>query len=229
MTDENKKQAVTYAIGQLKKGRKDLEKIKREAALRFGTGIIKNADIIAAAPTLQLRKKPVRTLSGITTVALMVKPDGSCSHGCIYCPFTGKAAKSYTGEEPAALRARDANYDPAKQVKIRLKQYVATGHPTEKCEVVVMGGTFLEMPAAYKQRFIKAIYESMNGKKAATLATAKKANEKAKNRVIGLTIETRPDVCGKKQIDEMLGYGATRVELGVQHPDDRIYQLINRG
>jgi elongator complex protein 3 len=186
-----------------------------------------------------LKKKPVRTLSGITTVALMIRPDGSCTRGCIYCPFTGKAAKSYTGEEPAAMRARNANFDPVEQIRMRLRQYEETGHLNEKCEVVVMGGTFLEMPTAYKSNFIKSIYDAMNGyttdKRAAnehasrTIEEAKKRNETAAHRVIGLTIETRPDVCGRKEIDEMLDYGATRVELGVQHPDDSVYARINRG
>jgi len=234
MEDEAVEKAKRYIIAELKKGRTDVERIKKEAAQKYGCRVVSNSEIIQGQKLPReiidiLKKKPVRTISGITSIAVMIKPQESCVHRCIYCPYTGRAPKSYTGEEPAALRARRASFSPSKQVISRLKQYQATGHPTDKCEVIVMGGTFLEMPKAYKRSFIKAIYDTMNNRKARTLEEAKKINEKAKNRVIGLTIETRPDICGKKEIDEMLEYGATRVELGVQHPDDEIYRLIERG
>ena len=167
----------------------------------------------------------------------MIKPEGSCRWNCIYCPAAGKAAKSYTGEEPAALRARANNFDSAMQVKDRLNQFTIGGHPTSKCEIIVMGGTFLQMDENYKQNFIKGIYDALNNDsenkkrstKSKTLSESKKRNETAKHRCVGLTIETRPDVCGKKEIEEMLEYGTTRVELGVQHPSDEIYRLVNRG
>lgn len=233
----DKKKAIEYIIAQIKKGRTEIDKIKREAAEKYKVEMIKNSEVLKVAKEKNLSKdkldmllkKPVRTRSGITTIAVMIKPEASCIHGCIYCPYTGKAAKSYTGEEPAALRSRNAGFDPVKQVKSRLKQYKETGHPTDKCEVIVMGGTFLETDEKYKQKFIKKIYDTLNGKAAKTIEAAKKLNERATHRVVGLTIETRPDVCGEKQVDEMLGYGATRVELGVQHPDNNIYKIINRG
>lgn len=225
---------ANYLLSQLKKGRRDIEEIKKEAAKMNDVAIPTNASILATGIIPKefvhlLRKKPIRTLSGITTVAVMVRPKDSCKHSCIYCPYTGKAPRSYTGEEPAALRAKSASFSPSAQARARLRQYKITGHPTDKCEVIIMGGTFLEMPPAYKRSFVKAIYDVMNGSKARTLEEAEKKNETAKNRVVGLTIETRPDVCGKKEINEMLGYGATRVELGVQHPDDEIYKKIMRG
>jgi len=228
------KKSIRYIIAQLKKGRTDVEKIKKEAAKKYNAEVLRNSDILKSESTPAniraiLKKKPIRTLSGVTTIAIMIKPDGSCKHSCIYCPYTGKAPKSYTGEEPAALRARNALFSAAEQAKTRLAQYKATGHPTDKCEVIVMGGTFLETKPSYRRAFIKEIYDTMNGEKAKTLEEAQKINEKARNRIIGLTIETRPDRCGEKEINEMLSYGATRVELGVQHPDDRIYEIINRG
>jgi elongator complex protein 3 len=92
-----------------------------------------------------------------------------------------------------------------------------------------MGGTFLQMPEDYKSLFIKGIYDALNGFHSDNVEEAIKSNEKVKtHRAIGLTIETRPDVC-TQYIPEMLSYGATRVELGVQHADDRIYKIINRG
>lgn len=235
---ENNKLALEFIAQRIISGEKDLRKVKNEACRRFKLSKMpKNTEIRAIIPRtkltkeidLILKRKPVRTISGVTPIALMIQPEGSCRHRCIYCPFTGKAPKSYTGEEPAALRAREFEFDPADQIKSRFKQFLLGGHPTEKCEIILMGGTFLEMEEQYKNNFVKSIYETLNGRKSDTLESAKKSNEKAKHRAIGLTIETRPDVCGKKEINEMLNYGATRVELGVQNPNDAIYKRINRG
>jgi elongator complex protein 3 len=231
------REAIGEIISELLKGREDVERIKKEVALRFGLlSMPKNSEILANFPKEKLTKKirrillrkPSRTSSGITPIALMVKPEGSCRWGCIYCPYTGKAPKSYTGEEPAALRARRASFDPALQIKNRLKQYEIQGHPTDKCEIIIMGGTFLEMEKEYKESFVRAIYDTLNGEVSKDIIHAKALNENARHRVVGFTIETRPDVC-TPYIQEMLHYGATRVELGVQNPDDGIYKKINRG
>jgi len=235
---DRRKLAIAFIVQKLISGETDVRKIKNEACGKFKlSGMPKNSEIREAIPKtklnmqidLILKRKPVRTISGVTPIALMIQPEGSCRHSCIYCPFTGKAPKSYTGEEPAALRAREFDFDPSNQIKSRFKQFMLGGHPTEKCEIILMGGTFLEMNEKYKTNFVKSIYDALNGRKSRTLDSAKRMNERAKHRAIGLTIETRPDVCGKKEINEMLYYGATRVELGVQNPDDRIYQKINRG
>ncbi len=233
---DKRERTVEYIIGQILEGRRDIHKIKREAALKFSAGMIRNSEILDKGKgrlpkevLATLRKKPVRTGSGVTPLAIMIKPDGSCKHNCIYCPFTGKAARSYTGNEPAAMRAVQAGFEPDMQVKSRLKQYAEMGHPTDKCEIIIMGGTFLEMPEEYKKDFIKRTYDALNGSESADLEEAVARNERAEHRAVGLTVETRPDVCGKKEIDEMLSYGATRVELGVQHPDDEIYARVNRG
>lgn len=232
-----REKAVDFIIERILGGRSDIDKIKREAMNEYPlASMIKNSEIIEAGknripPEIldRLRKKPSRTMSGVTPVAIMIRPDGSCGHKCIYCPFTGRAAKSYTGDEPAAMRAIQADFKPDAQVRSRINQYNEMGHPTDKCEVIIMGGTFLQMPEEYRRNFIKRTYDALNGSESGTLGEAVKKNEKAEHRAIGLTIETRPDVCGKEQIDEILEYGATRVELGVQHPDDRIYNFINRG
>lgn len=230
-------EAIEWIVQELVRGRKDIEQIKKEAALKFSlSSMPKNSQILVGFPKNKLTKKikkilfrkPSRTASGVTPIALMIKPENSCRWNCVYCPYTGKAPKSYTGEEPAALRARMANFDPEVQIKNRLKQYEIQGHPTDKCEIIIMGGTFLQMERGYKEDFVESIYNTLNGKKSKNILDAKKLNERAEHRVVGLTIETRPDVC-IPYIDEMLYYGATRVELGVQNPDDKIYKMINRG
>ena len=233
----SRKEAVLFIARRILAGDRDLERLKREAVREFRPdSMIKNPEILELIPGDEitpeiralLRKKPVKTASGVTPVAVMIKPADSCKWGCVFCPFTGLAAKSYTGFEPAALRGRQFGFDSFLQASSRVKQFEGGGHPADKCEIIVMGGTFLEMSPDYKQSFIKGIYEGLNGFRSDTLGDALKANEKAAHRAIGLTIETRPDVCAGN-IGEMLSYGATRVELGVQHADDGIYRIVNRG
>lgn len=152
-----------------------------------------------------------------------------CPGQCVYCPSYADAPRSYTPESPAVLRARHCGYDAKKQVEFRLQMLSQMGHPTDKIELIVMGGTFLALPLDYQFRFIKDCYDALNGESSASLEEAKLRNETAHHRCVGLCIETRPDWCGTKEIKRMLKFGATRVELGVQTLDDEIYRLVKRG
>ena len=173
-------------------------------------------------------KKSTRTISGVTPVAVMTLPM-KCPGQCVYCPTFSAIPQSYTPESPAALRARRCDYDAKKQVKLRLKILSEMGHPTDKIELIVMGGTFLACPQHYQYQFIKDCYDALNGEESATLEEAKRLNETTAHRCTGLCIETRPDWCGQEEIDRMLEFGTTRVELGVQTLDDEIYRLVRRG
>jgi len=173
-------------------------------------------------------KKFARTISGVTPVAVMTQPM-ECPGQCIYCPTYQTAPQSYTPESPAVLRGKKCDYDAKKQTELRLKILSEMGHPTDKVELIVMGGTFLAYPRDYQYRFIKDGYDALNGKESATFEEAKRLNETAHHRCTGLCIETRPDWCGQEEIDRMLEFGTTRVELGVQTLDDEIYQLVRRG
>lgn len=173
-------------------------------------------------------RKFTRTISGVTPLAVMTAPI-SCPGRCLYCPTYPDAPQSYTPESPAVKRARSSDYDALKQVKVRIRMFEEMGHPTDKIELIVMGGTFLAQPVDYQYRFIKECYDGLNGIEAATLEDAKKINETALHRCTGLCIETRPDWCGETEIKRMLEFGTTRVELGVQTLDDDIYELVRRG
>ncbi len=177
---------------------------------------------------MERQKKPVRSISGVTPLAVVIKPR-PCPHGsCIYCPTLG-VPKSYTPESPAIIRARQLNYDAYKQVKARLKILKLMKHQTDKIELIIIGGTFLAYPIQYQYNFIKRCYDAFNCKKAKTLEEAKTINENAKHRVVALCIETRPDYAKQQHIKRMLDFGTTRVELGVQTIYNNIYRLINRG
>jgi elongator complex protein 3 len=173
-------------------------------------------------------KKTTRTISGITPVAVMTKPMGCPGH-CIYCPTFTATPQSYTPESPAVLRAKSCDYDAFQQVELRLKTLEEMGHPTDKIELIIMGGTFPAAPPGYQYDFIKGCFDALNRVGSLNLEDAKRINETATHRCTGLCIETRPDFCTQAEINRMLEFGTTRVELGVQILSDRIYQTVQRG
>ena len=178
-----------------------------------------------------LLTKPVKSASGVAVVAIMPKPF-ACPHGrCSYCPggIEFNTPNSYTGKEPITISAIENQYDPKIQISKKIQQLVSFGHDSTKLELVLVGGTFLFMPKDYQENFIKSSYDALNGFESPNLETAKKSNETAKNRNVGFTIETKPDYCKEEHVDMMLDYGATRIEVGVQCLQDRVYKIVNRG
>lgn len=201
-----------------------------------------NSDIIAHIPTIYsdiekeklirlLQRKPMRTISGVAIIAIMTSPD-ICPHGtCLPCPGGPEyeSPQSYTGFEPAAMRAKMHDFDPYKQVKARINQLSSIGHATDKIDLIIMGGTFTSRTPWYQTWYIKRCYDALNGIESKTLTDAMKKNETASHRCIGLTVETRPDWFRLHQVDRVLEYGGTRVELGVQHVSDDVLYKIKRG
>ncbi len=174
-------------------------------------------------------KKPVRSKAGVTVLTVVLKPR-KCNHGtCVYCPGGETTPQSYTDKSPAIMRAMAFDYDVERQVYARLEALKKMNHPTDKIEVIILGGTFLQYETEYQEYVIKSTYDVLNGKKSKTLKAAKKLNENAEHRVVALCIENRPDNCSEEEIKRMLSYGTTRVEIGIQMPDDEIYKKINRG
>ena len=172
-------------------------------------------------------RKPTKTISGITPVAVMLPPR-KCKHGaCLYCPDLN-VPQSYTPKSPVVMRAMKLKYDAYEQVRTRINAFKAMHHPTEKIELIIMGGTFLQYPKKFQYDFIKSIYDGLNRRKSKSLEEAQKINETSKQRCVALCIETRPDVCSR-YIKRMREFGCTRVELGVQIIDDKIYKKVKRG
>lgn len=202
--------------------------------------VIKNATILHFASEEEkliinriLKRRIVRTLSGVSTIAIMTKPL-PCPGNCIFCPGQNsqpgeKVAQSYTGREPSAMRSIHNKYDPYNQVQSRIRDLEAIGHDVDKISLIVQGGTFLSAPIEYQEKFIKGAYEGIVEARVRNLEEIKKLAEKSKRRLIGLTIETRPDYCTEPYVDMMLNYGATRVEIGIQTVFDDIYKKVNRG
>ncbi len=224
----------------------DLEARKKTLASKARLASLpSNADILAMAMPEErerlkmLVRKPTRTLSGVSVIAAMTSP-ARCPHGtCVPCPggINCPSPQSYTGREPAALRAGQHNYDPYEQVRARLRQLDEIGHPLDKAELIIMGGTINSRPLGYQHWFIKRCLEAMNdypcpleGRPAwRSFQEVAAVNESALVRNIGITFETRPDWCRPGQIQRMLSLGGTKVELGVQSIRDETLLRMKRG
>jgi len=176
----------------------------------------------------RLRMKPIRTLSGVSTVTILTKPH-ACPGNCLFCPDDARMPKSYLPEEPGAARAFQNNFDPYLQVKSRLDSYLAVGHPIDKIELLILGGTWSAYPPDYQEWFIKRCFDAMNGVNSATLEKAQDLNTTATSRNVGLVIETRPEQITPKELVNLRRLGVTKVQMGAQSLDDRILELNQRG
>jgi elongator complex protein 3 len=216
-----------------------LQRAKIELCRQYALpGVPRNSETLALASEDEyplvinvLRRKPVRTLSGVAVVAVMTSP-APCPHGkCIFCPggVDNNSPQSYTGKEPAALRGANYEFNPERQVKGRMEQLETIGHETEKVDLIIMGGTFTSREKAYQDDFVKRCFDGLNGHTSATLIEAQIENETSEHRCIGMTVETRPDQFTKEICDNVLRLGTTRVEFGVQILDDSILTSVNRG
>lgn len=161
----------------------------------------------------------------------MMTAPAVCPHGrCTYCPggIEFGSPQSYTGEEPSALRGAQFNFDARAIVTHRLRTLEEIGHPTSKVEAIVMGGTFPSRPRRYQETVVKGIYDGLNGSVAGSLGEAQRRNETAERRLVGLTVETRPDWCGPTVLPALLSDGVTRVELGVECLRDEVLHAVGR-
>ncbi|XP_027206112.2 elongator complex protein 3 [Dermatophagoides pteronyssinus] len=225
----------------------DLNRLKCMLAQKYGLDSQPRlVDIIAAVPhehrqslLPKLRAKPVRTASGIAVVAVMCKPH-RCPHInmtgniCVYCPGGPDSdfeysTQSYTGYEPTSMRAIRARYDPYQQTRSRVEQLRQLGHSVDKVEFIVMGGTFMSLPADYRDYFIRNLHDALSGHQSKSVDEAVRYSEESKTKCIGITIETRPDYCLKRHLSDMLTYGCTRLEIGVQSVYEDVARDTNRG
>lgn len=225
----------------------DLNKVKTKTAAEYGLSAQPRlVDIIAAVPPQyrkvlvpKLKAKPIRTASGIAVVAVMCKPH-RCPHIsftgniCVYCPGGPDSdfeysTQSYTGYEPTSMRAIRARYDPYLQTRHRIEQLKQLGHSVDKVEFIVMGGTFMALPEEYRDYFIRNLHDALSGHTSNNIYEAIKYSERSLTKCIGITIETRPDYCMKRHLSDMLTYGCTRLEIGVQSVYEDVARDTNRG
>ncbi len=181
-----------------------------------------------------LTRREVRSLSGVAVITVLTKP-WPCPGQCTYCPSEARMPKSYLSNEPAAMRALALKFEPWRQVSFRIRALIANGHPADKIELIVKGGTWSAYPWKYQQWFIKRCFDACNQfgsgmrRRTSGLAAAQLTNETAKHRIIGLTLETRPDRVTPAEVARLRRLGCTRVELGVQTLDEKILKRVKRG
>ena len=197
-----------------------------------------------------LIKKGTRSESGVLVVTITLSPSKfSCSKNCYYCPqeydLKGNPSqpRSYMSSEPAMRRALRYDFDVMGQFHDRIFCYLNTGNinkndkSSKKMEVILSGGTWECYPQEERDRFIVECYYAANNfgidkdkmPKMKSILEEQKINETSEYRIIGMTLETRPDFISKKSILDYRRYGVTRIQIGVQHYDDVILKNINRG
>ncbi len=204
-----------------------------------------------------LRKRAIRSLSWIVPVQVLTKP-WPCPGQCIFCPNDPWMPKSYIKSEPGAMRAWLNQFDPMKQVYNRLQSLTTTGHQTDKIEMIILGWSWDAYPRDYKIDFVKQLYDACNTfselkikqnlwwegednskyhfeienldkiNYSSSLKEAIKRNETAKNRIIWLTIETRPDLVSHENCKFWRELGVTRVEMWIQSTNDEVLKLNKR-
>ncbi|CAM4689719.1 hypothetical protein PO909_010423 [Leuciscus waleckii] len=225
----------------------NLNKVKTKTSAKYGLSAQPRlVDIIAAVPSHyrralvpKLKAKPIRTASGIAVVAVMCKPH-RCPHIsftgniCVYCPGGPDSdfeysTQSYTGYEPTSMRAIRARYDPYLQTRHRVEQLKQLGHSVDKVEFIVMGGTFMALPEEYRDYFIRNLHDALSGHTSNNVTEAVRYSERSNTKCVGITIETRPDYCLKRHLSDMLAYGCTRLEIGVQSVYEDVARDTNRG
>jgi elongator complex protein 3 len=223
---------------------------------RDGRGLHSRAELLAGlqafAPSLmsgerqaelalRLRRRPVRTLSGVAPVTVFTKPY-PCPGRCIFCPTDVRMPKSYLSAEPGCQRAAQYRFDPYAQTAGRLRDFRAIGHAIDKVELIVLGGTWSAYPLAYRIWFVKRCFDALNrsaspedaedASEQATwgeLEAAQLANEEATLRCVGLSLETRPDHVTRREAIDLRRLGATKIQLGVQSLDDAVLERNARG
>jgi elongator complex protein 3 len=230
-----------------------------------GGGYLTKAALVAAynqmveAGTLEpdrvllerIRMKPMRTLSGVTTVTVLTKAY-PCPGKCIFCPTDVRMPKSYLPDEPGAMRALEHQFDPYEQVYARIRALENLGHPTDKIELLILGGTWSSYRRDYQEWFVKRCFDAMNGvhhgrfaheehreepkrisvdsvPSVVNLSEVHAVNETAIHRNVGLVIETRPDEINPDELRWLRHLGVTKVQMGAQSFDDHILEINKRG
>jgi len=235
-------QIILYLLKSGAKTRDDLAVVKRKIAKIYKTPCPNNIALLKTYHELLKKRKikksfqiesllitrPIRSLSGIVNTSVLTKPY-PCPGKCLYCPIEKGIPKSYVSGEPAVERAKKLNYDPYLQTKKRIEMLELEGHPTDKIELRIVGGTWSYYPKIYRNWFVKKCFDACNGKNSKSLKMAQKLNETAKRRIIGLSVETRPDFINGKEVKHLRDLGTTMVELGVQSIYDDVLKKNIRG
>lgn len=182
-----------------------------------------NQDVVTA-----LQVKPTRSQAGLTVVTVLTKPY-PCPGKCIFCPTDVRMPKSYLHDEPGAMRAERHAFDPYEQTAARIEALERIGHPVDKIELLILGGTWSSYRRDYQEWFVKRCLDAMNSVESTSLSEAQEINARGDRRNVGLVVETRPDHVNDDELRWMRTLGVTKVQIGIQSLDDQILLLNKRG
>ncbi len=177
---------------------------------------------------IHLQMKPTRSQAGVTVVTVLTKPY-PCPGECIFCPTDVRMPKSYLHDEPGAQRAERHGFDPHAQTLARIRALEQIGHPAEKIELLILGGTWSSYQRSYQEWFVKRCLDAINEVESETLVEAQEINAQGKRRNVGLVIETRQDRIDSEELRWLRYLGVTKVQVGIQSLDDHILSINNRG
>ncbi len=249
-----KMELAHFLLNKIREGEDVMTLIRRHPL--EGGGYLNKAALVAAYEQLiaagsmeadtalleRIRMKPMRTLSGVTTVTVLTKPY-PCPGKCIFCPTDVRMPKSYLPDEPGAMRALEHKFDPYEQVTNRIRALKNLGHPTDKVELLILGGTWSSYRRDYQEWFIGRCFDAMNELESlpavepqrqemldsSKLPGIHSINESAPHRNVGLVIETRPDEINPDELRWLRHLGVTKVQMGAQSFDDHILEINKRG
>jgi len=187
-----------------------------------------------------------------------VKTKFTCKYDCAFCPNDPEQARSYPRDEPVPLRGAQNGFDVVRQAHSRMEVLANLNHPVDKLEWIVLGGTWSSFPREYRHDYHRDIFFAANlwseginvwnicqesrdpsswrkvvkeryGRQVGTIDYEKKLNRKSKCRVIGVTIETRPDEINLDELRFIRDLGCTRIQMGFQHTDNDVLRKNRRG
>ena len=213
---------------------------KQQLGMIYREMIQTNPELATETLTNILILRSVRSESGILNISVSLPPDKfSCKYNCHFCPNEPGMPRSYLSNEDVFKRAARVNFDTVQQVYDRFDVLHKNGHPIDKIEYRVLGGTFSCYSREVADPFIRDLYYAANTynpqrdlcevRERYSIEEEQEINVYANIHVVGLGVETRPDEIDENEIVRFRRYGVTRVELGVQHTDDNLLRRVNRG
>ncbi|OWZ15349.1 Elongator complex protein [Phytophthora megakarya] len=226
--------------------RRKFKCLPKKSQMKFVLGLLVQKGSAPKGMALEklLVKKAQKSQSGVLVVTVLTSPypavggkkqKFSCQWNCYYCPNEPDQPRSYLHDEPSVLRANRNDFDPVLQFCDRCVTLAMNGHPVDKIELLVLGGTWASYPVEYQENFIRDLFYAANTffdrekRERHSLDDEKLENETAAVKIIGITLETRPDCITPEELRRFRRYGCTRVQLGIQHTNDAILKKINRG
>lgn len=173
----------------------------------------------------------MRRTAGITHLTLFTRP-ASCGGACLFCPRAPDVPHSYL---PHSYVGRmGLTYDPDDQARHWIRAVERSGRTAAKLEVILLGGSFSAHPVDYQEAFLSGLYRAVLRRDASDRASLPElVHEHAEridgHRIIGITVECRPDQVTPALCRRLFEAGVTKIEMGVQSLDDSVLAFNDRG